>query len=75
RVELARPEAAFYAFFKVDGMSDSLATAKRLLAETGVGIAPGSAFGPEGEGYLRLCFATSPDRLSQALDRLSPALS
>jgi len=75
RVELAEPEAAFYAFFKVDGMTDSLATAKRLLTETGVGIAPGSAFGPEGEGFLRLCFATSPDRLSAALDRLAPALS
>lgn len=75
RVELAEPEAAFYAFFKVDGMADSLATAKRLLTETGVGVAPGSAFGPEGEGYLRLCFATGPERLSAALDRLAPALS
>ncbi len=75
RVELAEPEAAFYAFFRVDGMTDSLATAKRLLHETGVGLAPGSAFGPEGEGYLRLCFATSPERLSMALDHLAPALS
>jgi len=75
RVHLARPDAAFYAFFKVDGMTDSLATAKRLVTEHGVGLAPGSAFGPEGEGHLRLCFATSPERLSQALDRLEPALS
>lgn len=75
RVELAVPEAAFYAFFKVDSMTDSLATAKRLLVDTGVGVAPGSAFGPEGEGYLRLCFATRPERLSLALDRLAPALS
>jgi aspartate/methionine/tyrosine aminotransferase len=75
RVRLARPEAAFYAFFRVDGMTDSLATAKDLLARTGVGMAPGIAFGPEGEGYLRLCFATTPERLSDALDRLAPALS
>ncbi len=75
RVQLARPEAAFYAFFRVDGMTDSLETAKRVLEQTGVGLAPGSAFGPEGEGWLRLCFATSPQRLSDALDRLAPAFA
>lgn len=75
RVRLVRPEAAFYAFFTVDGMSDSLAFAKQLIAETKVGLAPGIAFGPEGEGWLRLCFATSPARLGKALDRLEPALS
>ena len=75
RVRLARPEAAFYAFFRVDGMTDSLATAKDVLVRTGVGMAPGIAFGPEGEGWLRLCFATSPERLSDALDRLAPAFT
>ena len=75
RVRLAVPRAAFYAFFAVEGMDDSLAFAKRLLAETGVGLAPGSAFGAHGEGHLRLCFASSPERLAQALDRLAPALS
>ena len=75
RVQLARPEAAFYAFFRVDGMSDSLATAKQVLDRTDVGLAPGIAFGPEGEGWLRLCFATSPQRLSEALDRLAPAFA
>lgn len=75
RVRLARPEAAFYAFFRVDGVTDSLAFAKDVLNRTGVGMAPGIAFGPEGEGYLRLCFATTPDRLSEALDKLAPALS
>lgn len=75
RVQMTRPVASFYAFFKVDGMTDSLQAAKDILARTGVGIAPGIAFGPEGEGCLRLCFATGPDRLSQALDRLEPVLS
>lgn len=74
RVRLARPRGAFYAFFGLDGMGDSLATAKRILAETKVGLAPGVAFGPGGEGHLRLCFATSEARLSEALDRLEPAL-
>jgi aspartate/methionine/tyrosine aminotransferase len=75
RVRMARPDAAFYAFFQVDGMTDSLAFAKDVVAKSGVGLAPGIAFGPEGEGWLRLCFATSQARLSEALDRLEPALS
>jgi aspartate/methionine/tyrosine aminotransferase len=74
RVRLARPQGAFYAFFALDGMSDSLATAKDLLQRTNVGLAPGSAFGPGGEGHLRLCFASSLDRLSEAMERLRPAL-
>ncbi len=75
RVRLAKPEAAFYAFFAVDGMDDSLAFAKRLLAETKVGLAPGAAFGPSGEGHLRLCYAATLETLSEAMDRLAPALS
>ena len=74
RVRLARPEGAFYAFFAVDGVTDSLAAAKDLLIRTNVGLAPGSAFGPGGEGHLRLCFAASPDRLAEAMERLRPAL-
>ena len=75
RVQLTPPPGAFYAFFKVDGLDDSLGFAKKLVLDTGVGLAPGSAFGPEGEGYLRLCFASSEARLSEALDRLGPLLS
>jgi bifunctional pyridoxal-dependent enzyme with beta-cystathionase and maltose regulon repressor activities len=40
-----------------------------------VGLAPGNAFGPAGEGHLRLCFAASLPKLTEALDRLVPALS
>jgi aspartate aminotransferase len=71
RILMAPPVAAFYAFFKVDGMTDSLDWAKRLYHETKVGIAPGSAFGPEGEGWIRLCFASSPARLNLAMDGLT----
>src|SRR5699024_8833502 len=66
RIRIARPQAAFYSFFAVEGVEDSLDFAKRLLLETGVGLAPGSAFGKGGEGFLRLCFASSPDRIAQA---------
>jgi aspartate aminotransferase len=75
RVHLAFPEAAFYAFFNVDGIEDSLEFARKILNETGVGLAPGAAFGQSGEGYLRLCFAATPDVLSSAMDRLEPLLS
>ena len=75
RVTIARPRAAFYSFFKVAGVDDSLAFCKRLLLEAGVGLAPGAAFGPGGEGSFRLCFASAPGRVAAAVDRLRPLLS
>jgi len=74
RVTLPRPEAAFYAFFAVDGMTSSLDYAKEILRRTKVGLAPGIAFGPTGEGYLRICYAQSLETLSTAFDRLEPLL-
>lgn len=75
RVRLARPAGAFYAFLAVDGVSDSLAFAKEVVQRCKVGLAPGIAFGPAGEGYLRLCFASAPARLEEAMGRLGPMLS
>ncbi|MCB9947747.1 MAG: pyridoxal phosphate-dependent aminotransferase [Rhodospirillaceae bacterium] len=75
KVRLARPQGAFYAFLAVDGETDSRSLAFRLVDEANVGLAPGSAFGPGGEGFLRLCFACSPARLSEAMDRMEPMLS
>jgi aspartate/methionine/tyrosine aminotransferase len=69
RLSLAPPDAAFYAFIRVDGLRDSLAFAKELLAATGVGLAPGAAFGEGGEGHLRLCFAATLPTLERALER------
>ncbi|BDI04587.1 aminotransferase [Sphaerotilus microaerophilus] len=75
RVELAMPPGAMYAFLRVDGEADSLALAKRLVHEHGLGLAPGVAFGAEGEGWLRWCFASKqPERLLQGVDRLAAAL-
>jgi aspartate aminotransferase len=74
RVHAARPEGAFYAFFRIDGVADSLAFAKELLHRAKVGLAPGSAFGPMGEGYLRLCFARDPAQIAAAVERLKPLL-
>ena len=70
RVQCMRPNGAFYAFFSVDGMEDSLEFCKKLIDRCNVGLAPGSAFGPGGEGFLRLCFASTPDKLSEAMKAL-----
>ena len=55
-------------------MAYSLAFAKELVHKARVGLAPGTAFGPAGQGYLRLCFASGPERVSEAMDRLAPIL-
>jgi aspartate/methionine/tyrosine aminotransferase len=74
-VEVAVPEGGMYAFFRVAGQDDSLAFAKRLVAEAGLGLAPGVAFGPEAEGWLRWCFASrEPSRLADGVGRLSRVL-
>jgi aspartate/methionine/tyrosine aminotransferase len=75
RVQVATPLGGMYAFFRVDGEDDSLAFAKRLVAEVGLGLAPGAAFGTEGEGWLRWCFASRDvARLGQGVQRLESAL-
>jgi aspartate/methionine/tyrosine aminotransferase len=74
-VRVARPDGGLYAFFRLPGEDDSLALAKRLVTDHGLGLAPGVAFGPEGEGWLRWCFASQdPARLDQGLARLASAL-
>ena len=75
RVQVAVPDGAMYAFFRVEGMADSLAFCKRLVREQGLGLAPGAAFGPEGEGYVRWCFAASHDKLADGVARLRRALT
>ena len=75
RVRIARPEAAFYAFFSVDGVDDTLAFCKRLAKDYKVGLAPGEAFGPGGQGNIRLCFASGAERLSRGLDRIEAAVA
>jgi aspartate/methionine/tyrosine aminotransferase len=63
-----------YAFLRVAGIADSLEFCKRLVREAGLGLAPGSAFGPEGEGFVRWCFAASEERLAEGVTRLRRAL-
>lgn len=64
------PQGTFYFFFSVHGMNNGYHMARRILREAGVGVAPGSAFGPGGEAYLRVCFAVDPVLIQEGADRL-----
>jgi aspartate/methionine/tyrosine aminotransferase len=76
RVELTPAKGGMYAFFKLEGFDDSLVLAKRLVAEAGIGLAPGNAFAPEAQGWLRWCFASKDvGRLRQGVDRLGTWLA
>jgi len=70
-IEVASPAGAMYVFFRVEGVKDSLDFCKRLVREARLGLAPGSAFGPEGDGFLRWCFAASQERLTEGVRRLA----
>lgn len=70
------PEApgAFYLFPRIEGLTDSFDFCRRLLAETGLGLAPGVAFGEGGEGSVRVCYAVERALLEQAMGRLAEFL-
>jgi aspartate/methionine/tyrosine aminotransferase len=70
RCRFAVPSGAFYLLFAVDGEADTRRLAFRLIDEAAVGLAPGSAFGPGGEGFLRLCFARDPEQIAMAAERI-----
>lgn len=70
RIQAAAPAGAFYYFFSVDGVTDTRRFALDLLEQTGVGLAPGTAFGEAGSNFVRLCFARRHDHLEMAVDRI-----
>jgi aspartate/methionine/tyrosine aminotransferase len=70
-----KPDGAFYLFPKIHGLTDSFQFCKDLLMETKVGLAPGVAFGPGGEGSVRLCYAADETVLAPAMQRLGEFLS
>lgn len=65
------PQGAFYLFFTVDGITDSRTAAFDIVDRANVGLAPGTAFGPGGEAFLRLCFHRRLDQLEEAAHRLA----
>jgi aspartate/methionine/tyrosine aminotransferase len=71
RVHVQPPQGAFYLFFEIDGISDTASAALRIVDEANVGLAPGTAFGPGGEGFLRACYLRDPAHIEEAADRLA----
>jgi len=65
------PRGAFYAFPRITSTGlDDEAFVERLLGEEHVAAVPGSAFGPSGAGHVRMCYATSYEKLQEALVRI-----
>ncbi len=75
RLEVPEADGAMYLFLRVAGENDSLRLATRLIEEVGLGLAPGRAFGPEGEGWLRWCYAAEWNKNESGIERLSRFLS
>jgi aminotransferase len=70
-LETFEPRGAFYAFPRIGSTGlDDETFAERLLVEERVAVVPGSAFGPSGAGHVRMCYATSYERLEEALRRI-----
>ncbi|MGQ9666357.1 MAG: pyridoxal phosphate-dependent aminotransferase [Anaerolineae bacterium] len=74
-IRCAAPEGAFYAFPDISGTGmTSLEFCERMLEEAHVVMTPGSAFGPSGEGYVRLSFANATEKLAETVERLRSVL-
>ena len=71
KARFAVPQGAFYLFFAVDGLDDSMAAAREIIDKANVGLAPGTAFGAGGEGFLRLCFHRRLDQIEEAAHRVA----
>jgi aspartate aminotransferase len=75
-VRCALPQGAFYSFPDIRGTGLSSAECAELLIEQGgVAVTPGSAFGPAGEGFIRLSYATSDELLASAIQRMGEVLA
>ncbi len=69
-LECKKPDGAFYAFANVSDYGNGTEVAEKLLKEAHVAVTPGIAFGSSGEDFIRISYATSIDRIREALDRL-----
>jgi aspartate/methionine/tyrosine aminotransferase len=71
KARFAQPPGTFYLFCAFEGLTDSRAAAMRIVDEANVGLAPGTAFGTGGEGFMRICFARDPASFGEAAGRLA----
>lgn len=69
-----KPVATIYVWAKVPEGYTSASFATKVLEEANVIVAPGSAYGPSGEGYIRISLTTPDDRLEEAIERIKNSL-
>ena len=74
--DIATPEGAFYVFAKIPAQfgNDDFNFALDLAKKAKVGVIPGSAFGAGGEGYIRISYAASDEKLAKAMDYIESYL-
>jgi aspartate aminotransferase len=74
-VEFDMPDGAFYFFVRVRACDDSLALCRRIIEEARVVTVPGIAFGPRGEGYLRISFAARREVIRRGIRAMDAVLN
>ena len=70
-MQTLKPDGAIYAFLKIDGVTDARRAALDIVDKTGVGLAPGTAFGEGGSLFMRACFLRDPKQIAIAAERLA----
>ncbi|MBU4556088.1 MAG: aminotransferase class I/II-fold pyridoxal phosphate-dependent enzyme, partial [Actinobacteria bacterium] len=73
-IEARVPKGTIYVWAKIPAGYDSASFATKILEEANVIVAPGNAYGPSGEGYIRISLATPDDRLAEAIERIKNTL-
>ena len=73
-VDITPPKGTIYVWAPVPDGHDSASYCELVLEESGVVVSPGSAYGPNGEGFFRISLAIDDDRLTEAMERLRSSL-
>lgn len=70
-----KPQGAFYIFARYHSHMNSFEVVEHLIREYGVAVTPGGSFGVHGEGYIRISYANSMEKLLEGLGRIEKGLS
>jgi len=73
-IDIATPKATIYIWVPVPAGYTSESFATLILEKASVVVPPGSAYGPSGEGFIRISLTTKDDRLKEALERIKKVL-
>jgi LL-diaminopimelate aminotransferase len=73
-IHARKPKGTIYVWARVPEGYDSAGFASKVLEEANVIVAAGSAYGPSGEGYVRISLSTPDDRLAEAIERIKNTL-